>query len=61
MSRFTVPTIETARLILRPHTLEDAEAVFEWTSDERVAEFMNYNRHESVKALILSKMSTHGE
>lgn len=48
MSRFTVPTIETARLILRPHTLEDAEAVFEWTSDERVAEFMNYNRHESV-------------
>lgn len=48
MSVFKVPVIETERLILRPHTVEDAEAVFEWTSDERVAEFMNYNRHESV-------------
>ena len=45
---FTVPNIETERLILRPHTVEDAEDVFAWTSDERVTEFMNYSRHESV-------------
>lgn len=48
MSVFNIPVLETERLILRPHTVEDASDVFEWTSDERVAEFMNYSRHESV-------------
>lgn len=48
MSAFNMPVLETERLILRPHTVEDAEDVFEWTSDERVTEFMNYSRHESV-------------
>lgn len=37
---FTVPTIETERLILRPLTIDDAEAAFEWTGDERVAKYM---------------------
>ena len=41
MSVFNIPVLETARLILRPHTVEDAEDVFEWTSDVRVTEFMN--------------------
>ena len=30
------PIIETDRLILRPITLDDAEACFSWNSDERV-------------------------
>lgn len=42
------PILETERLILRPLCLEDAESVFEWTGDERVARFMIYPRHESI-------------
>lgn len=47
--KFTVPTIETERLILRPLTIDDAEAAFEWTGDPRVAKYMLYSTHESVK------------
>ena len=36
------PILETERLILRPITLADAPACFEWNSDERVAKFMSY-------------------
>ena len=46
---FTVPTIETERLILRPLTIDDAEAAFEWTGDERVAKYMIYSTHESIE------------
>ena len=31
------PILETERLVLRPLIVDDAEAVFEWTSDPRVA------------------------
>ena len=41
--------ITTDRLILRPLTLDDAEAAFEWTGDERVAKYMIYSTHESVE------------
>lgn len=34
--------IYTDRLLLRPLSVDDAEAVFEWTSDERVAKYMVY-------------------
>ena len=47
MSIFTVPTIETERFILRPLSVDDAEAVFEWTGDERVAKYMIYSTHEN--------------
>ena len=43
------PTITTDRLLLRPLTLDDAEAAFEWTGDERVARYMIYSTHESVE------------
>ena len=36
------PVIETERLILRPITLDDADACFSWNSDERVTKFMSY-------------------
>ncbi len=42
-------TITTDRLILRPLTLDDAEAAFEWTGDERVAKYMIYSTHESIE------------
>ncbi|MBQ8959968.1 MAG: GNAT family N-acetyltransferase [Ruminococcus sp.] len=43
----TAPVLETRRCILRPLTLEDAEAVFQWAGDERVNTFMPYNAHRS--------------
>ncbi|MBO4878329.1 MAG: GNAT family N-acetyltransferase [Ruminococcus sp.] len=42
-------TITTERLILRPLTLDDADAAFEWTSDERVTKFMPYAPHENTE------------
>ena len=47
MSIFSIPVIETERLILRPLTVEDADEAFEWTGDERVARYMIYSTHES--------------
>lgn len=44
--------IETERLILRPMTAADAEAVFEWVSDERVTKYMVYNTYTSIKQVI---------
>lgn len=49
MSIFIIPIIETERLILRPLTLNDADAVFEWTGDERVAEYMIYPCHRNIE------------
>lgn len=41
--------LSTNRLLLRPLTLDDAEAAFEWTGDERVAKYMIYSTHESIE------------
>jgi len=46
--KFEIPTIETERLILRPLTIEDAEDVFAWRSDERVARFMLWSTHSDI-------------
>lgn len=42
------PVLETERLILRPLTADDAEAVFSWASDERVNRFMRYSLYRSI-------------
>lgn len=42
------PILETERLILRPLTVDDANAVYEWASDERVARYMIYPKHETI-------------
>ena len=42
-------TLETNRLLLRPLTLDDAQAVFEWVSDEQVARYMVYNTYENIE------------
>ena len=44
--------IETERLILRPLKIDDAEAVYQWVSDERVAKYMVYNTYTSVDAVV---------
>lgn len=49
MSIFITPTIETDRLILRPLTINDADDVFEWTGDERVAKYMVYPCHKNIE------------
>lgn len=43
-----IPTLETERLILRPLALEDADAVFQWVSDEKVTKYMPYNTYQSI-------------
>ena len=40
-----IPVLETDRLILRPLTVEDAEAVYLWVSDERVTKYMPYQAY----------------
>ncbi len=41
-------TIRTARLLLRPLTVSDADAVWRWVSDERVAKFMIYPTYTDI-------------
>ena len=45
-------TIETDRLILRPLKIEDAQAVYQWVSDERVAKYMVYNTYTSLEEAV---------
>ena len=44
---FRSPVLETQRCLLRPLSVNDAEAVFQWAGDERVNTFMPYNTHRS--------------
>ncbi|MDP4220594.1 MAG: GNAT family protein [Bacteroidota bacterium] len=43
------PTIETERLILRPLTLEDAEAVYTYGSDPEVTKNVSFDTHKSIE------------
>ncbi len=46
------PILETDRLMLRPVTLDDADAVFAWTSDPRVSKFMSYTTSKDITETI---------
>ena len=43
--------LETERLILRPLTVDDCDAVYRWVSDPEVARYMVYNTYTSGEAL----------
>lgn len=43
-----LPTLETERLILRKITMDDAEDLFAYTSDEAVAKYVTWNAHETI-------------
>jgi len=44
------PTLETQRIILRPPTVSDAEAIFKnWTSDDDVTRYVTWSTHQSVE------------
>ena len=47
MGKILPPLLETERLILRPLTLDDIEAVFKWTGDPRVNKYMIYPLYKS--------------
>lgn len=46
------PILETERLILRPISIDDAEACFSWNSDERVTKFMSYSTCKDISQTI---------
>ena len=47
------PILETEKLILRPLTIADADAVFNgWASDPEVNKYVAYNLHESINTTI---------
>ena len=43
----TVPVLETERLILRPLSIDDLDAVYKWASDPRVNKYMIYPLYKS--------------
>ena len=42
MSKVILPTLESERLILRPLTVNDRDAIFKWAGDPRVNKYMIY-------------------
>ena len=49
MSKIILPTLETERLILRPLTVADRDAIFKWTGDPRVNKYMIYPLYKKVE------------
>ena len=42
MSKYLPPLLESERLILRPLTIDDLQAIFKWAGDSRVNKYMIY-------------------
>ncbi len=49
MSKIILPTLETERLLLRPLTVADCDAIFKWTGDPRVNKYMIYPLYKNVE------------
>ena len=49
MENTKVPVLETERLILRPLSIADLEAVFKWSGDPRVNKYMIYPLYKSIE------------
>ncbi|MDD6487440.1 MAG: GNAT family N-acetyltransferase [Spirochaetales bacterium] len=49
MSKIYPPVLETERLVLRPLTSEDLDAIFKWAGDPRVNKYMIYPLWKSTK------------
>jgi ribosomal-protein-alanine N-acetyltransferase len=45
----SLPEIETGRLLLRKMTLDDAEDLFEYASDPKVAQYVLWDQHQSIE------------
>ena len=45
------PDLETSRLLLRPVTPEDYQAVFRWCGDPKVNKYMIYPLYKSADAV----------
>jgi ribosomal-protein-alanine N-acetyltransferase len=62
MKHLGTQIIETSRLILRPFTLEDAQAMYEnWASDPEVTKYMTWPTHFGVEisSMVLSDWTSH--
>ena len=62
MKHLGTKTLETKRLILRPFTTDDAQAMYDnWASDEDVTRFLTWPAHESVEItkMVLSDWVSH--
>jgi ribosomal-protein-alanine N-acetyltransferase len=49
IKRITSPILSSRRLILRPFTLDDAQALFSWSSDSEVTKFLRFSQHTSIQ------------
>lgn len=47
MKKINLPVLETERLILRPLSIDDLDAVFKWAGDSRVNKYMIYPLYKS--------------
>jgi ribosomal-protein-alanine N-acetyltransferase len=47
----STPILETERLILRPLTVNDAEATFAWLGDDQATQFMPFNTYQCVNEI----------
>ena len=47
--QYTIPILKTERLLLRPITQQDVEAMFVYTSRENVARYVTWHAHTSIE------------
>jgi ribosomal-protein-alanine N-acetyltransferase len=48
LTNWQPPVLETERLLLRPVTLEDAPAIFSWSSKPQISEYAGWNTYQSM-------------